>query len=155
MINDVLVNGNKHFTVKRGIFRKAIWRCASIASYLSGTLIFGGLETWAWKRGVTSEERYNGSAGGVGYGAIVDWRMASEEYLFWVGEFGTFCITCRVTEVLAVDTKWVLLSFFDVSNFEWQWSLPHLKASWFHKTIRGSMVEIIAVEKHWVVPLAR
>ncbi|GFU38815.1 hypothetical protein TNCV_1490441, partial [Trichonephila clavipes] len=29
------------------------------------------LETWGLKRGVTSEEEVNGSAGGVGYGAIV------------------------------------------------------------------------------------
>ncbi|GFT84954.1 hypothetical protein TNCV_2507671 [Trichonephila clavipes] len=37
---------------------------------------FHGFGNLGLKRGVTSEEEVNGSAGGVGYGTIVDWRMA-------------------------------------------------------------------------------
>ncbi|GFX00308.1 hypothetical protein TNCV_1273031, partial [Trichonephila clavipes] len=58
---------------------------------------------------------------------------------------GGWHVTCRVTEVLAVDTKWVFLSFFDVTVSRGM-VFTAFKASWFHKTIRGSMVEVIAVE---------
>ncbi|GFW14334.1 hypothetical protein TNCV_974871 [Trichonephila clavipes] len=54
-------------------------------------------------------------------------------------------VTCRVTKVLAVDTKWVFLSFFDMT-ISTGMVFTAFKASWFHKTIRGSMVEVIAVE---------
>ncbi|GFT51151.1 hypothetical protein TNCV_4817491 [Trichonephila clavipes] len=73
------------------------------------------------------------------------YRVGKGCAFFRLGEFGAFCITRRVTEVLAVNTKRVLLSLFDMTISSCV-VFAAFKASWSHITIRGCVIEVIAVE---------